>query len=193
MLFALLFQPPPTVAELRPRTQAGTHTQADADVGADVKQAWRRLRERPTHRRQRTHALVRATAFTPAQKQYVNTLRHDGGGLTRRSPCWIGHRRPWRNCARARRHARTHSQTQTPAPTSNTRDGDCVRARPTDGSARRHANRRKTIRRHALLRWGGTHSLLAVLDWPPPMVAALRPRMQARTHTQADPDAATIN
>ena len=79
MLFALLFQPPPTVADLRPRTQAGTHTQADAD---DVEHAWRRLRQGPTHRRQRTHALSARDDVHPGEKQYVNTLRRDGGAHT---------------------------------------------------------------------------------------------------------------
>jgi hypothetical protein len=31
---------------------------------------------------------------------------------------------------------------------------------------------------------GGTHALLAMLDWPPPTEDQLRPRMPARTHTQ---------
>ncbi len=56
------------------------HTQADADAGTDVKHAWRRLREGPTHRRQHTHALSARDGIHPGAKQYVDTLRHDGWG-----------------------------------------------------------------------------------------------------------------
>ena len=71
------------------------------------------MREGPTHRRQRTHTLSARDGIHPGAKQYVDTLRCDGG----------------------------------------------------------------------------THKLLAVLDWPPPTVATLRPRTQARTHTKTDADA----
>jgi hypothetical protein len=77
---AMLESPPPTVAKLRPRTRARAHTQADADAGADIKHARRRLREGPTNRRQRTHALSARDSIHPGAKQYVNTLLRDGGG-----------------------------------------------------------------------------------------------------------------
>ena len=76
----MLDWPLPTVAALRPRTQARTHTQADADASADVKHAWRRLREGPTHRRPRTHTLSAHDGIHPGAKQCVDTLRRDGGG-----------------------------------------------------------------------------------------------------------------
>ncbi len=40
-MLAVLDWPPPTVAQLRPRKQARTHTQEDEDVSADVEHAWR--------------------------------------------------------------------------------------------------------------------------------------------------------
>ena len=60
---------------------AGTRApQAHADAGADVKHAWRRLREGPTHQRQRTHALRARDGIHPGAKQSVDTLRRDGWG-----------------------------------------------------------------------------------------------------------------
>jgi hypothetical protein len=62
------------------------------------------LREGSTHRRQRTHALSARDDIHPGAKQ---TASSRCGRLTSSSRCWIGHRRPRRNCALAR--ARTQA------------------------------------------------------------------------------------
>ncbi len=50
------------------------------------------------------------TTFTAAQIK--KSTRFDAmGALTSRSPCFRSHRRPWRNCARARRHSHTQADT----------------------------------------------------------------------------------
>jgi hypothetical protein len=89
---------------------------------------------------------------------------------------------PAHACMPANRH------TQTPTQTSNTRGGDSVTDRPTDGGARTpsvHATAFTLAKSKGatLCRDGGTHVPLAVFNWPPPTVAELRPRTQACTHT----------
>ena len=114
----MLFQPPLTAAALRPRTQARTHTQADADAGADVKHAWRRLRDADGSA---CKPSVRATAFILAQNnKYVDTLRHDGGdSLVARDVVPATADRGGTAPAHADTHTRTQRQTQTPVPTLN--------------------------------------------------------------------------
>ncbi len=87
------------------------------------------------HRRQRTLAISARDGIHPGAKQYVDPLRRDGGethlplAVLLAPPATVAELRP-------RTQARTHTQqTQTPAPTSNTRGSDCMRDRPTDGSA----------------------------------------------------------
>ena len=105
------------------RARRHARAQADADADDDVKHAWRRLREGPTQRWQRTHTLsARATTITPAQNKTIARFAEMGGSPSlRRVGGPTGDRRVTAP-AHAGMHA--HRQTQTPAPTSNTRDSD---------------------------------------------------------------------
>jgi hypothetical protein len=82
-LLAMLDRPPPTEDQLRPRTQARTHTQADADEtptsntrGGD----W--VRDGPTDGSARTPSVLRATAFIPVQNNTSTRFAAMGGGGT---------------------------------------------------------------------------------------------------------------
>ena len=57
------------VAATKKTTAKSAAKAADADAGADVKHAWRRLRGGLIHRRQRTHALSARDGFHPGAKQ----------------------------------------------------------------------------------------------------------------------------
>jgi hypothetical protein len=118
------------------RRQARTHRQTQTPAPMYYTRGGDCVRDRPTDGSAGTPS-ARATAFIRARNDTSTRYAARGAGLTCRSRCCIRHRRPWRNCARACRHAPTHRQTQTSMPTSNTRGGgDCVRDQPTDGSAR---------------------------------------------------------
>ena len=109
MLLAMLDWPPPTVAALRPRTQACTHT-------SRLRRRRRRqtcvaatLREGPTRRRQRTHALSARDDIRPGKKTNSNTLRRDEGthellAMLLMPPLTVAQLRPRKN-----RHARTQA------------------------------------------------------------------------------------
>jgi hypothetical protein len=95
------------------------------------------VRDRPTDVGARTSS-VPATTFNSAQNKSQHASSRMGG-LTSCSRCFHCHRRPWRNCAHARRHSRTQADTDTAADVKHelwrhqTHGGDSVRGRPTDG------------------------------------------------------------
>jgi hypothetical protein len=145
------------------------------------------VRDRPNDGSARTPS-VRATAFTPA-RNYTSTLFAAKGELTSCSPCWQSHRRPWHNCARARRRARTQPDAHAGANVKHAwrrlREGPTHRRQRTHALSARngiHPGANHTPTRFASI-MGGTHKKLAAFPLPPPTVAELRPRTQARTHT----------
>jgi hypothetical protein len=139
-------------------------THADADAGQTSSTAWLRQLEGPTHRRQRTHTLSARDDIHPGAKQKSTTLHRDGGthvllALFTLPPPTVAELCPcMQACTHTGMHA--HRQTQTPAPTPNTRGGDSVRDRPTDGSTRTPSVHATTFTpaqnktQHALPRWG---------------------------------------
>jgi hypothetical protein len=68
MPFAVLDEPPPTVALLRPRTQACTHTGRRRRQRRRQTRVAATLREGPTRRRQRTHLSARDDIHPGAKK-----------------------------------------------------------------------------------------------------------------------------
>ena len=97
---------------------AGRHarTQTHADAGPAVKGGMDgdTVRDRLTHVPQCSvrDRLADGDAHTPLSAQGhmrgpPRKAKSTGRRLTCPSPCWRSHRRPWRYCARARRHAHT--------------------------------------------------------------------------------------
>ncbi len=170
-----------------------SRTQASADAGADVKHEWRRrqtcggdsMRGRPTDGGDAP--LIAHDDLHRGAKQ--NSTRFATmGGLTCSSPCSIGHRRPWRNCARARRHGGTQADADDCAAVKHAwrqqREGPAHRRRRTHIlSARDDIQLGAKQKSTRFVANGGTHELLAMFPLPPPTVAELRPRTQAFTHT----------
>jgi hypothetical protein len=90
------------------RARRHARTQADADAGGAVKQVWWRHPERPTQRRRLTHTISARDDTRSGAKEKPTRLAVMGE-LTRNSPCYRSHRRPWRNCAHASRNSRTQA------------------------------------------------------------------------------------
>ncbi len=120
------------------------------------------------HQQRRTHPVSAGEDIHPDAKQ-KSTRFTAMGALTRCSPRSIGHRRPWRNCARARRHS--CKQTDAGA------DVKHARWRQREGPTHRH--RRRTLSmpattftpaqnkyQHASLRWGDSLAARPVVVAP---------------------------
>ncbi len=132
---------------------------------------------------------MHATTFTPAQNKRQHASLPLGAALVARRVCASTADRGVTMHAHAGMHA--HRQTQTPAPTSNTRGFGSVTDRPTFGSARTPSVRATTFTlpqnksQHASPRWGDLHSLRRVEVATANRGGTASVRRHARTHADA--------
>ncbi len=130
----MLEEPPPTVALLRPRTQACTHRQTQTPAPTSNTRVAATLREGPTRRRQRTHLIARDDIH-PGAKQTATRFAAIGDSPAARDVVGATANRGDTTSAHAGRHAQTQTQTDAGVGVKRGMDGDILRDRLADGDA----------------------------------------------------------